>query len=909
MSEQPKGSGRDTITDDPGPTVVSPPTEAVDTHVSGDRMAAPEPPRLPTGIHQSGALGRFTIVDILGTGGMGMVLAAYDPQLDRKVALKILRPSGKAHRREKEAARLLREARAMAQLSHPHVVTVYEAGTIDDQVYIAMEYIDGKTLRTWLGEERRSVPEILAAYTKAGRGLAAGHTAGVVHRDFKPDNVLIGNDGRVHVIDFGLARPGVGGKDLDSIDEDSTPFPYPTPELHQRLTTAGSFFGTPVYMSPEQHRRAELDARADQFSFCVSLYEALYRKMPFESDSYESLAAKVMSGDVRFPDDPDVPAHVVAVLRRGLRPNLDDRFPSMDALLDGLVASGAPTRSNRRAMIGWAGLGVAGVAAASFVIVRAVKGADAPAAASESPCAGGARRAAEVWNDGVREKMRATFAATKRSHADATFGNVARELDRYVAEWTGHDRQICETILVRAKGGGGGFDVQKRCVGERLDELRTLVTLFAGEPDPQIVDRSLAAVQHLPRSEACLAISPASSAVLLPEAPEARRELDEVRRGTAQVRIYQEAGKFAQAIELAMPLIERARKLGYMPVEAEIQYALGSSLSGAGKAEEADKALVETVRLAAAAKDDRLLARAYMQRVWVVGFQLAKYADAIALQPVAEAAITRAEGGDEMTGDLSYYLASAHLLKGEYALATEAYKRALALRTATLGPEHPDVAQVHNSYGGTLLRTGDLEGATAQFQRALEIREKVLGPKHPDVALPLANLASVMQVTKKLDEATTYYERALEILVEVHGPEHPNVGVTVSNLGHLSRERGDCATAVTQYTRAIATIEKLGENHPYVAYALIGRAHCHVDLGQPAVGIPDAERATTILASTADAAALAQSRFALARALWGAKRDRTRARSLAKQARDALVASGPAGAAALDELDAWEKSR
>jgi tetratricopeptide (TPR) repeat protein len=292
-------------------------------------------------------------------------------------------------------------------------------------------------------------------------------------------------------------------------------------------------------------------------------------------------------------------------------------------------------------------------------------------------------------------------------------------------------------------------------------------------------------------------------------------------------------------------------------------------------------------------------------RVWVLGYQLAKYADAVALQPVAEVAISRAEGGDAMTGDLQYYLGAAHFLKGEYALSTEAYKRALDLRTRTLGAEHADVAQVHNSFGGTLLRLGDLDGATVQFQRALAIREKVLGPKHPDVALPLANLGSVMQVQRKLDEATRYFERALDILIEVHGPEHPNVGTTVSNLGHLARDRGDCRTAVTHYTRAASIIEKLGANHPYVAFALIGRAHCHVELDQATAAIPDAERAIEILKTHADPMPLAEARFALAKGLWASKQDRRRARALAKQARDTLVAAGPAGAAAVAEIDAW----
>ncbi|MCW5809060.1 MAG: serine/threonine protein kinase, partial [Deltaproteobacteria bacterium] len=285
---------------------------------------------LPSGIHETGALGRFNILDILGAGGMGIVLAAYDPHLDRKVAIKILRTRGMSQgRREREAARLLREARALAQLSHPHVVTVYDAGTIDDHVFIAMEYIAGQTLRSWLLAAPRSVDEILEVYVKAGRGLAAGHAVGVIHRDFKPDNVLVGHDGRVRVIDFGLAQP----PRRDDADVSAAGAAARAPSTPND-ETAGALFGTPTYMAPEQHDRAEIDGRTDQFAFCVALYEALYKRLPFDGATYYELVANVTSGELRPPpEDAGVPKRVASVLGRGLARDPARRFPSMDALL------------------------------------------------------------------------------------------------------------------------------------------------------------------------------------------------------------------------------------------------------------------------------------------------------------------------------------------------------------------------------------------------------------------------------------------------------------------------------------------------------------------------------------------------------------------------------------------------
>src|SRR3954453_18295126 len=174
----------------------------------------PQPPRQPgEPLPRGSAVGRYVVLERIGSGGMGVVYAAYDPELDRKVALKLLRPD-RAGAVGEAALRLQREAQAIARLSDPHVVAVYDAGTLGEQVFVAMEFVEGRTLREWLKAEPRSWSEILKAFLAAGRGLAAAHDAGLVHRDFKPDNVLLGGDGRVKVADFGLARP-VGEADPD----------------------------------------------------------------------------------------------------------------------------------------------------------------------------------------------------------------------------------------------------------------------------------------------------------------------------------------------------------------------------------------------------------------------------------------------------------------------------------------------------------------------------------------------------------------------------------------------------------------------------------------------------------------------------------------------------------------------
>ena len=317
-------------------------------------------------------IGRYIVLRRLGAGGMGVVYAAYDPQLDRKVALKLLR-TGTGLGEAQARARLVREAQAIAQLSHPNVVAVYDVGTAaSDEVYVAMEFVEGDTLTQWLTRWPRTWREVIEIFREAGRGLAAAHARGLLHRDFKPDNVLVGADGRVRVTDFGLARSLVTGPHEDS-------FVGMGPHiaaLRVTLTATGAVMGTPRYMAPEQLAGGDVGAAGDQFSFCVALYEALFGCHPIAGDT----AAKMLDEGARAqspPDDKDVPAWIAPILLRGLDPVPARRFPSMSALVDEL-APPAPSRSRRRyvAVLGAAALVLGGAAAATVIAPKGGGGAD-----------------------------------------------------------------------------------------------------------------------------------------------------------------------------------------------------------------------------------------------------------------------------------------------------------------------------------------------------------------------------------------------------------------------------------------------------------------------------------------------------------------------------------------------------
>lgn len=279
-------------------------------------------------------IGRFVILRQLGAGGMGVVYAAYDEQLNRRVAVKLVRQDVSTN--EDQRVRILREAQAMAQVSHPNVVPIYEVGEVADQVFIAMEFVDGTTLSGW--QKGRAWTEVLRMYLAAGQGLLAAHSVGIIHRDFKPDNVLVGNDGRPRVADFGLARTQkLVEPQAPAASEEQPSRMSSGSALAARLTAAGALMGTPGYMSPEQTRGEPLDGRSDQFSFCAALYESLYQQPAFSGDNLADLLRNVERGRLQpVPAGSPVPDSIAQTLRRGMSVDPAARFPSMTELLRAL---------------------------------------------------------------------------------------------------------------------------------------------------------------------------------------------------------------------------------------------------------------------------------------------------------------------------------------------------------------------------------------------------------------------------------------------------------------------------------------------------------------------------------------------------------------------------------------------
>ncbi|WP_437632949.1 tetratricopeptide repeat protein [Sorangium sp. So ce854] len=820
----------------------SPPDPFASTVLFADRSApaAPAPPgaEAPPDLRPGARLGRFEVIDGLGRGAMGVVVRARDPVLGREVAIKVLRPealgrSGTAQAR----ARLVREAQAMARIKHPNVVTVHEVVVEGAQVLVVMEHVAGRTLRAFCAEARRPTAELLAAFLQAGEGLAEVHSAGLVHRDFKPDNVLVGADGRVRVTDFGLvglagradtsaevspagaaaeASPAGAAAEASPAGAAAEVSPAATPAAAAArpagpadpLTRAGSILGTPAYMAPEQHLGQPADARADQFAFCVSLWEALAGERPFDGETYDELRANVAAGRAREPPRGAIPAWIRRCLARGLSVDRDQRYPDMAALLAALRRD--PAAARRRGLAAALGIALAGLAAIGLARLR-----------PDGICEGGEARLAGVWDEATKGKVRAAFAGTGRPHAEDTYRRVEGALDGRARAWVAMYADSCEATRVRGEQSEGLLDLRTACLERRRQEMTALTALFARGPDPEVLDRSVQASLALPGLEGCADTRALTAAIPPPADAAARARVDALRGRLAEVRALAEAGKFAEALALARPIADEARATGYAPVEAEALLALGRAQRDAHDARGAEATLGEAARAASRARDDALAADAWTQLIYVIGYQDARHADALALRLAAEGAVERIEDVPAASARLSSTLALVLNEQGKHGEAAPLAERALAGLREALGPDHPEVAIAESRLGSVLVRLERFDDAERAYQGARSTQERVLGPEHPHVALTFNNLGRLFTAQGRNREALPFIERAVALQEKALGPDHPFLAASLNNLGNALIMLGETDRARSAHERALAIRERaLGPDHPDVAATL-----------------------------------------------------------------------------------------
>src|SRR4051812_46619671 len=882
------------------------------------------------GLDRGATVGRYVVLDRIGAGGMGVVYAAYDPELDRRVAIKLLRPD----RFSSEAGRLrlLREAQALARLTHPNVVAVHDAGTFGDRVFVAMELVEGETLRQWLGEGPRSWREVLDRFLPAGRGLAAAHAAGLVHRDFKPENVLLGRDGRVRVVDFGLAKALADAAEEPAAEgaaaEDSGG------ALVTPLTEWGVVLGTPAYMAPEQLRGIAADARSDQFSFCVALYEALYGERPFAGDGPRAVAEAVARGAVReAPAGTKVPGWLRAVVLRGLKVSPEERYPAMDDLLRDLERDPAVVR--RRWLAAAAVVLVTGAIFSSLGYFQARRA---------QLCGGGEERLAGVWDGPRKQAVRAAFLATGSPVAANAWRIVESSLDRYAADWARMRRTACEATRVRGEQSEDLLDRRMLCLDQHLQDAAAVAKLFA-EADFQVVGKAVASVGALPPVADCADVERLTAKLPPPRDPKLRARVEAVRALVADARALNMAGKRREGLAKAVTAEEQARPLGYGPLQAEALFQKGFLQDAMGDFKGAEETLFDALTAAQASGHQEVAARSAAQLSWVTGYEETRPADGEKWARMAQSLADGARGGPGLRSELLVQQSALRAREGRFqdaielsaralALAEQAardnprlpsilnnlaeyqnqtgryeealqnVRRSLAIREKTLPPGHPDFANAYNTLGNIEANRNRPPEAAAAFERAIEIERQQYGPKHWLVGGALMGLASAHQAQGHFDLALRYDREALDIF-QARNPEDPNIGALLVNVGEVLRLQGKPAEALESYRKGLAVLEKaLGADNPNLGYPLSGMARVLPMLGRAAEAIAPAERAVALFGKgQGDPHYLNEARFFLAVALWDGGGGRARAVELARQARAGLQAAG-----ATDdqhEVEAW----
>ncbi len=821
-----------------------------DTEAHGSRYGTPQ--LLARGAN----MGRYVILRTLGAGGMGAVYLGYDPELDRKVALKLLRDQTSPKNRQA----LLREAQAMAQLAHPNVLTVHDVGEHGGRVYIAMEFVEGGTLAQWLRAGARPWREVLEMFLHAGRGLQAAHERELIHRDFKPDNVMVSSEGHVLVMDFGLARPST-----IPTDEDAELASFRESKLS--VATEGRLAGTPAYMAPEQVKAENLGPATDQFAFCVSLWEGVCAERPFEGVLIGELFINTSEGRVRPPPAAvRMPRWLERVLRRGLEPDPRDRWPSMASLLAALERG----RRRWRWQLGLGGLAMLAVTAGTAIgwqqqRARALR-------EQVAACEAKGAEIDEIWNDEARARLRAGLLGTGASFAQDSVDTLNPWLDDYRDAWSSGRTEACLHGTVQRDWDEDLHDRAAWCFEDRRLALEATVEQIATS-NPAAARRAVRLASYLDPVATCL---DPNTLRRLPVPPrEQRDEIRSIRAILNESDGLRHAGKYGEALVVAEQARARAEALEWPPLLATARFIEGRCLLETGQFEPAEVALTKAYFQAHAAGSVEVAFRAARSLVSLLpsvqrhreAELWARHADVLSSELEDPSGLDEAEG--------HYLLSRVYLGLGDYEAAAKRGEQAWAMRAEALGadhpitvaairelgqvyltqerprealelfersfaiwedavgPEHPYVGKLAMLRGSALVELGRIDEALALQREGLAICERVLRPDHPMVALGLQKLGEALAARGSLDEAARAHERALAIRYETLGPRDPLIATGLLSLADVDRKRGRYEVALERCGQALELLERsLAPGHPDIASAVERTADVYRDMGQ-----------------------------------------------------------------------------
>ncbi len=795
-------------------------------------------------------VGRFEIVAPIAEGAMGIICRAHDTTLRRDVAIKLLRGvSADGH------ARMLREAQGLARLDHPNVVGVYETGMFGDEVFIAMELIDGVSLDRWLAVQPRSWRQIAAVLSDAGRGLAAAHAAGLVHRDFKPANIMIGSDRRVKVVDFGLARAVA----------EALPRPSEAMDVATRLTATGMLVGTPAYCAPEQLAGYEVDTASDVFSFCVTFCEAVFGTRPYVGATADELLARM--GDPRGPNlprTPHVPVRLRAALRRGLAFDPAQR-PAIGELLAAL-----DPRPRRRAVI--AAVALAGALASAVPIAIAARSSGA------EPCTTARSELAPVWNAQRRARIRDALLATQLPFAAATWQQVERALDGYAESWVTTHTDACRATAVHHTQSTELLDRRMACLANRRADLDATVALLA-DIDRNSAREALRITASIPSLAAC---SDATGLLALSPPPAETPDLALLRQEIARASAMRAAGSFEASVAVASEAVERAERIGYKPLLAEALFTRGLSQNKLEQRAPSRDSYERAIWAAAASGYTALEASALAELALLLRDESPDGRVAIGHASHAVALLDRTSHDPLLEAKVHYALARA-IASSDQAQAEREYtvgRQALA-EAEKVDPNAARLLRIDYEIIRARLDSRPDE-AVARLKALLAEAERWWGPDHINNAVILWELADNANLADHNDEAQGYARRVAQLLAPYPGhdvllrrlqadleedPEKrlplyeslardaetffgktsPQVAITLHEIGDTLLELGRAQEALSYIDRSIAMFESsYGTRYQFLVQAHSTRAQVLQQLGKLEQAIAAAERANDL---------------------------------------------------------------
>jgi len=907
---------------EPAPSASASPSPASPAPVAAAELITPRWVKEGRTPDRGEQVGRYLILERVGQGGMGIVYAAWDPDLGRRVAIKLLRTDKQhAEGRTIGQARLLREAQAMARVSHPHVIPVFDVGTLGEGVFVAMEFVDGPTLKKWVKDEGHSWHQVLDTFLAAGRGLAGAHAAGLVHRDFKPDNVLIGKDGRVRVTDFGLARMAEDGVEPPRPALPEGALDHAAPELVQ-VTLDGHAVGTLMYMAPEQRRGEAPDARADQFSFCVALYWALFGVWPFDRTRSSARDADYSppsshkgtsrpsqraadlrpidpaTGAFEPPRDSKVPAFIKKAIMRGLSPEPSARFPSMDELL---VQLEYRPRVKRMA---------AGAAALALVTLGGTYAWQARQAAQAQAllCTGAEQKLAGIWDDAARRQVTEGLVATGKPEAADVASRVTRMLDAYAQGWVTESTEACRATRLRGEQTEQLLSLRVVCLERRLQDVKAVTGVLASA-DAALVTKAVDTVAVLPSLRGCADVTTLSQVEAPPESPQIREEIARITGELSRLKVMTDAGRYKPAKEVAEQAVKAATALGYRPLVAEALYGQGFLEARSADYAQAERHLTQAVWTAQASRSDAVLANATALVVFTLASDPKRLNEALQWSELTKASITRMGGNEELDGELEGYLGIVYSRADRVEEALTHLERSVQHLERVLGKDHPRRASILLNLGIAYRKRERFDDALKTLQEALALRERVNGPAHPSVGNLSYSIAHVLLMKEDkaaYEQARTYANRALEIRLATFGPEHAEVGDAHDLVGAASLMAGKHQEALESYLKGLALKEKvLGKEHRAVLFSAAGAGTAYLELKQPERALPHFER---ILASnTQEQSVRGDAYFGIAKAFDALKRKEAEVLEAARKAREAFTSLKDS--VKTSEVDTWLAKR